>query len=215
MTGRLKRCIKEAQKAGVRNKVILDVGCSIGWFCGVAVDLKAKEVWGIDPNKGQIETARKQNIGAKFKVASAGKLPFGSKKFDLVTLLDVIEHIPKNTEPQTLKEIYRVLKPGGKLLISTPNDNLFAKITDPAWYFGHRHYSKSGLSKLLKGVGFKVKTTKTYGGIWEIIGIAVLYVSKWIFRTDMPLEEWFDEKRTKEFNKKGFTHLMITSQKPK
>ena len=214
MTGRLERCIKEARKVGLNGKRVLDIGCSFGWFCEVAVRDGTKEVWGIDPNKEQIKKAKKEVKGAKFKVAHAGKLPFVNNKFDLITLFDVIEHVPKSTEPQTLSEAARVLKKGGYLIISTPYNNLFATLTDPAWYFGHRHYSKEDMSRLLKIAGFNIISSKVRGGIWEIIGMNVLYFSKWILRMKkMPFEEWFDVRRRREFNKSGFTHLMVISQK--
>ncbi len=51
-------------------------------------------------------------------------------------------------------EAYRVLKKGGVFYLSTPYDNFFAKIFDPAWYFGHRHYSLNRLKNFAELNGF-------------------------------------------------------------
>ncbi len=213
MTGRLEACIRLAEKVGIKGKRILDVGCSYPWFLNYAQKNGAKEVAGIEPDIVKVKAARKQIPKAKILQGHAGDLKFPNKSFDLVTLFDVIEHIPPNTEPDTLKEINRVLKSGGHLIISTPLAHWFSTITDPAWYFGHRHYSENQLSEMLKKTKFKVKSVVTYGGIWEIIGMWVLYFSKWVLRTKMPFEEWFDSKRRKEFKEKGFTHIMLIAQK--
>ncbi|MEK7504478.1 MAG: class I SAM-dependent methyltransferase, partial [Patescibacteria group bacterium] len=190
-----------------------DVGCSYPWFLSYVQKNGAKEVAGIEPDIVKVKAARKQVPKAKILQGHAGDLKFTNKSFDLVTLFDVIEHIPSNTEPDTLKEINRVLKPGGHLIISTPLAHWFSMITDPAWYFGHRHYSENQLSEMLEKTGFKIKSVVTHGGIWEIIGMWVLYISKWIFKIKMPFEDWFDSKRRKEFKERGFTHIMLIAQK--
>ncbi len=213
MTGRLEACIRLARKVGIKNKVILDIGCSFGWFCKIAVEAKAKQVFGIEPDGKKIQLAKKTAPSAIIKVGIAEKLDFPKNKFDFVTLFDVIEHVPKNTEPKVFAEINRVLKSGGYLLISTPFQNFLSNIVDPAWYFGHRHYSENQLSEMLKKTGFKVKSVVTHGGIWEIIGMWVLYISKWLLRIKMPFENWFDSKRKKEFKSRGLTHIMLIAQK--
>ena len=213
MTGRLEACIRLAERVGVKGKKILDVGCSYPWFLEYALEKGAKSVMGIEPNLKKVRAGRKQVPKAIIKQGYANKLNFSDKSFELVTLLDVIEHIPKNTELVVLSEINRVLKPKGYLIVSTPLQNLLSNISDPAWYFGHRHYSEERLKKLLNNSGFKVTHTETHGSIWEIVAVWVLYFTKWVLRIKMPFEEWFDVKRRKEYREPGFVALMVIAKK--
>ncbi len=213
MTGRLEACIRLAEKVGIKNKRILDIGCSYPWFIEYALKQGAKSASGVEPDEKKVKTAQKQVPRAKIIQGYADKLEFAIGSMDLITLFDVIEHVPINTELKVFFEINRVLAKKGYLIISTPYSHLVAKLTDPAWYFGHRHYSKAQLSEMLRKAGFKVKTIATYGGVWEIMGMLVLYISKWIFRIKMPFEDWFDSKRRKEFKENGFTHIMVIAQK--
>ena len=60
---------------------------------------------------------------------SAENLPFKSNLFDVVTLFEVIEHIPPNQVHLVVREIFRVLKKGGKVILTTPNPyNLWNRI---------------------------------------------------------------------------------------
>lgn len=213
MTGRLEACIRLAKKIGIKNKTILDVGCSNGWFCRVALDAGAKQVYAIEPDSNKLKEAKKSAPKANIQKGVAGKLEYSKNKFDLVTLLDVIEHIPVDSEIEVLNEINRVLKPKGHLLISTPYQNLISQICDPAWYFGHRHYSKEKLEDFLIQTGFKVNFIATYGSFWEIIAMWFLYFTKWVLRIPMPFEEWFDSKRRKEYQNNGVVTIMVIAQK--
>lgn len=213
MTGRLEACIDLAKKIGLKNKIVLDVGCSFAWFCKVAIEEKANKVYGIEPDPAKIALARQEAPKAIISQGEAGFLNFPKNKFDLVTLFDVIEHVPANSESQVFSEIYKVLKPKGHLLISTPFDYWLSNIFDPAWYFGHRHYSKDKLTKLLKQAGFKVTYASVRGGFWEVFAMWVLYVSKWVFRMDMPFEEWFDKKRRVEYQNPGRVGIFVIAQK--
>lgn len=213
MTGRLEACIELAEKVGIKNKRILDIGCSYPWFIEYALKNGAKSAFGVEPDAQKVNAAQLQVPKAKIKQGYAEKLEFASGSMDLVTMFDVIEHVPVNTELQVLSEINRVLTKRGHLIISTVHSHPVAQLFDPAWYFGHRHYSESQLTEFLKKTGFKLKTVEVYGGIWEIIGMLVLYVSKWVLRIKMPFEDWIDSKRRKEFKEKGFTHIMLIAQK--
>lgn len=212
MTGRLESCIKLAEKVGLKGKKVLDVGCSDGWFCKAATELGVEEIYAIEPDIQKIKIAKRKAPKANIKKGVAGKLDFAKKSFDVVTLFDVIEHVPKNSELQVFSEISRVLRPKGYLLLSTPFQYWLSNLSDPAWYFGHRHYSRKKLEQLLSNVGFKIKQCSTHGGFWEAIAMWVLYISKWIFHIKMPFEEWFDIRRRKEYRKKGKMSIMIIAQ---
>ncbi len=102
---------------------ILEIGCSAGYFTKYLSSI-GRKVYGIDINSEHIADAAGRYPSIQFQVADASKLPFKSESFDSVIMLEVIEHV--GDEEQTIAEIHRVLKPSGKLLISTPNTGLFA-----------------------------------------------------------------------------------------
>jgi ubiquinone/menaquinone biosynthesis C-methylase UbiE len=193
LSGRHKACLNIWDYKG---KKILDIGCGFGWF----EKLKGKEtreIIAIDLNKKDLKIAQKEcklkNIS--FIEGSALSLKnFEKEIFDVVVMFDVIEHIPKNTEKKALKEIRKILSKKGILVISTPLDN-FSKFFDPAWYFGHRHYSEKKISKILKENGFKINKVEKKGGFWEIFSMVLFYPCKWIFNSEVPFKEFFDKKR--------------------
>ncbi len=94
---------------------ILDVGCGHGEFLK-SVYAKTPHTYGVDPDE---EALRKNTIIRHTFVGTADKLPFADNFFDLVVSAWVLEHLD---DPQaTFREIYRVLKPGGKVIFLTPN----------------------------------------------------------------------------------------------
>lgn len=105
---------------------VLDVGCGNGahslWAAGRPV-----RVVGVDYNWGHLQTGRalsraqgKANLSFLFGSVEQS-LPFPDQCFDRVLLLDVIEHLYRRVE--VLREIRRVLRPGGLLFVSAPNRN--------------------------------------------------------------------------------------------
>jgi ubiquinone/menaquinone biosynthesis C-methylase UbiE len=193
-------------------KKILDIGCSYGWF-EKYVGKKAKEIIGIDLNKKDLETARKEvkERNIKFEKGSVLDLSkFKENYFDIVVMFDVIEHIPKGTEKKALEEIKKVLKKNGKLLITTPANN-FSNFFDPAWYFGHRHYSTTHMKNIFEDSGFEIEKMEIKGGFWEIFSMILFYPFKWFFDMEIPWKVWFDKKRDEEYLKKksGFNTLFV------
>ncbi|MBL7085735.1 MAG: class I SAM-dependent methyltransferase [Candidatus Cloacimonetes bacterium] len=203
------RHIKSMKLVNVENKVLLDIGCSHGWFEDYAVKNKCRKICAIDTNRSDIENAMKEVPEAEFKYGSVLKIPYKSDYFDIVVMWEVLEHIPKNTEKSAFKEIKRILKKDGVLFISTPTKNFWSCILDPAWFFGHRHYKISEIENLVDKTGLKILNIEIKGGFYEQFSMILFYIFKWVFRSEMPFREFFEKKKRKEFlgNKEGFTTI--------
>jgi ubiquinone/menaquinone biosynthesis C-methylase UbiE len=161
---------------------VLDGGCAFGggtW----PLAAKAKKVFGCDPSPELIARARANYPEISFEICPLEKTPYDDENFDAITLTDVLEHVAD--ERATLNELYRVLKPGGRLIITTPHKGLLG-FMDPdnyAWHLRtkfprlyrrlfrmkhgrdpvlkvgyeslHRHYSLEDLTALLENSAFK------------------------------------------------------------
>ena len=95
----------------------LDVGCATGWFLEMAT-LNGFECYGVDISKVAISKARQAVPAGQFEVGSLSNETFVGTTFELITLLDVLEHIadPMNS----LQVISRKLAPDGWLVIRVP-----------------------------------------------------------------------------------------------
>ncbi|HIJ85365.1 MAG: SAM-dependent methyltransferase [Magnetococcales bacterium] len=105
------------------NDVVLDFGCGPGSFLAVA-SLFCQKIIGVDISQKFIDscdsTLRELNLGnAEAQHIAPGNLPFSDHTFDAVIMVDVLHHL-ENIDPN-LREVCRVLKPGGKMLIFEPN----------------------------------------------------------------------------------------------
>ena len=97
-----------------RIRRILDVGSGAGNMAHHLAHYG--QVIGVDPNPRPLAVARERGLtGAQ---GNGDRLPFAEASFDLVALLDTVEHIPD--ELGVFEECARVLKPGGKLLVTVP-----------------------------------------------------------------------------------------------
>ena len=103
---------------------VLDIGCFAGSFLSlVDEDTYTRQV-GVDVLHKQIEYAQK-HLGTSAReflyIESLGQLDLKGEKFDCITLIEVVEHLHKSEVAQVLDKIKILLKPGGKVIISTPN----------------------------------------------------------------------------------------------
>jgi ubiquinone/menaquinone biosynthesis C-methylase UbiE len=100
-------------KAGVSDgRRVFDLACGQG-YCAIRASEKGAEAIGIDLSENMIELAKKLAPNADFKVGDAEELPFGDGEFDVVLINFGMLHFP-NPE-KVLAEVFRVLKPNGKL----------------------------------------------------------------------------------------------------
>ena len=100
---------------------VLDVGCGNGRFYDV-LKLKNIKYAGIDNSEELIKIAKTKFPDANFSVADILKIPFSDNYFDKVYCIAVLHHIPSDQlRIEALKELRRILKPGGVLILTVWN----------------------------------------------------------------------------------------------
>jgi ubiquinone/menaquinone biosynthesis C-methylase UbiE len=103
----------------VDGRAVLDVGCGDGALASLFWQKGASSVIGCDPDAQMIARARtraaEQNAAIGYAIADAAHLPFRTENFDIVTIVTVLAFVRQ--PERTLREIMRVLKPGGRLII--------------------------------------------------------------------------------------------------
>jgi len=121
-----------ALKPGER---VLDVGCGTGVLTRLAAEIVGQEgrAVGIDVAPMMIsiakENATREKIRTDFRVATIENLPFEDNSFDCVLSSLMIHHLPPDLKLTGLTEVYRVLKPGGRLLAVDIH-----RPTNPLWW---------------------------------------------------------------------------------
>jgi len=102
------------------NRKLLELGCGLGHLLGLLQDDFA--CVGIDIAEYSIEQLRRNAPRAVGRVMSAADLsPFADGEFSAVVALHLVEHLPD--PPDTMRQVSRILQPGGLLLLATPNPN--------------------------------------------------------------------------------------------
>ncbi|MBR7010653.1 MAG: methyltransferase domain-containing protein [Oscillospiraceae bacterium] len=94
-----------------RRGALLDLCCGEGWYTAALAALPGLEVWGFDLSREMVRLAAKRNAGLNLFVANLARIPVRDAAFDWATLLFA---------PFQEKELLRVLKPGGRLVLAVP-----------------------------------------------------------------------------------------------
>lgn len=118
---REKRCLRIISRLKAKPTSMLDVGCGDGFFLKHAEQILGKEcdLHGVDYSQYQLSKARELPFAFKQANIETEGLPYDSQTFDLVYAAELIEHLVN--PDHFLEECWRILKPDGYLLISTPN----------------------------------------------------------------------------------------------
>jgi ubiquinone/menaquinone biosynthesis C-methylase UbiE len=113
----------------LNGKTVLDVGCGEGRFCRM-MSARGAKTFGLDPTTELVSAAQDRHSEGTYLEGWAEDLPFEDKTFDLVTCYLVLIDIPDYRS--AIREMGRVLRPGGKILVA--NINPFASTRSAAWY---------------------------------------------------------------------------------
>ena len=166
-----------------------------------AVSGRNRFVVGLEYDAAYVTRARRDNPGLPFVRGGAAALPFRDGAFDVVLLLDVLEHLP--SEAPALDETWRVLAPGGTLILSVPyrgplagadSLNLYAALrkwlpllpldATEQGYPRHRHYSLSELRAHFGG-RFRIdRLARTGLGLAEPINLLLLLLCRGLLRSE-------------------------------
>lgn len=178
---------KKFAKLGDR---ILDIGCGNGRMAGVFQDMDIQYL-GVDKSAELIKIAQKcyaDNKRIEFKIADITDLKLGENIFDLVLVIAVLHHLPtRKLRLQALREIYKVMNPGGTLIMYNWNlwqlgyfKKYWPKLLDYGYKISHgvwslkdayipwkpigsenrryiHSYTRGELKRLLKAAGFKIE----------------------------------------------------------
>lgn len=130
---------------------ILDIGCGGGYTLHLLSQFG--KIYGIDVESEAVLNCQKRGFENITSVKAADSVPFKSESFDVITCLDVLEHIPN--DEKYLEEIYRLLKMGGHAILFVP---AFPILWSQLDINGHhyRRYTKKELIKKIKKINFEI-----------------------------------------------------------
>jgi 2-polyprenyl-3-methyl-5-hydroxy-6-metoxy-1,4-benzoquinol methylase len=193
--GRERRC-KEVLKRSVLKGRILDIGCATGIFLS-GMQLHGWDCYGVEPSEYAANYA-KTRFGLKVFHGYLEDMNYPDHYFDVVTLWDVLEHIP---DPgRTLDIIHRILKPDGILIGTLPNASAWERGWFGEYWAGWevpRHYNTftpKTITTFLNIHNLKVEEIFSFTGRHGVFLMSVGFCL-----ADWKRPEWF---------KKGLLHLL-------
>lgn len=148
----------------------LDVGCGSGRKVGLWMQEQGRDYLGVDISDNAVQQARSLGLNAR-TIENVTALPFSSESFDAVTCTEVLEHL---FQPELVAaEMFRVLSPGGVLIVTVPNVVQWCRRVEFAllgrwnpvgdhlsveqpWRDPHlRFFSQRAIQSMIEGVGFE------------------------------------------------------------
>ncbi len=151
--------IVQLAKVG-RADAVLDIGCGTGSLVmATKQGARARRVHGIDASPDMVGLARKKarrrRADVTFELASAESLPFEDASFDVVFSTLMLHHLPRSAREQSAREISRVLKPAGRVLVvefgsSAPRRGWFGR------FHRHGHVAAEEVDRYLAAAGLVV-----------------------------------------------------------
>lgn len=147
---------------------LLDAGCGTGGFLRWMLDRgMCESAAGVDLATSALSLARERVPEADLRPAPLSALPFDAEAFDLVVSNDVLQHVHENEVGQSVGELLRVLRPGGKLVLRTNGSRTLRRERDD-W----RAYDRDTLVAVLSGAGLEVERVTYANTVLSLWGAA-------------------------------------------
>lgn len=150
-----KECLRLAGK--IKGNNILDIATGSGWMA-IVLGKSGYKVTSIDINKEAIKRAKERAVdegliideNISFKIADAQNLPFNNNTFDAVFSFDSMHHMPECDK--VIKELSRVCKPGGVIIISDLNEKGLDAVRSVVKRGGEDHYENECIVDFIGGL---------------------------------------------------------------
>lgn len=153
-----------------KKKKVLDAGSGPGLYA-LHLAEKGHFVTGIDIDKEKVklstEIAKRMGSTAEFVAGDLCALPFPDNSFEVIVCSDVIEHIPDDRK--ALREMARVLRPEGKLVLTTTGNNPFTKNLIETFEHCKAGYDEEDFRRLIEGTGLALVKVRP---LFSILGKA-------------------------------------------
>jgi len=165
-----------------QNPRILDVGCGTGANLKMLARFGRAE--GVDISQQAVDFCRERGLDS-VKLGAVEELPYETDSFDLVTALDVVEHLDDDVEG--LREMRRVLRPEGRVLLFVPAFMFLWGVQDDVSNH-RRRYTLPGLLRAVEAAGFSVE--------WSSYANISFFLPVLLVRTVM---RWFGLRANTEY----------------
>lgn len=146
-------------KQTTKKCILLDVGCGTGGLLERISNIPGMSVFGVDVSNAALNFCIKRGL-SRIAQADAISLPFKDESIDIGLSCEVIDHV--TIEPRiALKEIYRICKKGGWVVISDVAFEFLKSEHDKVYHTKHR-FNKNEMFRLITGAGFKIVKISYY-----------------------------------------------------
>jgi ubiquinone/menaquinone biosynthesis C-methylase UbiE len=176
--------------ARVEDRLVLDAGCGRGRATVAAALAGAAEVLGVDISNQMLELARGAAVTARvadrvsFRQADLERLPLEDGAFDIALLLEILLHLANPVA--TLRELHRVLRPGGVLMVTTVGANPAARLLQPSKLGA----APAGRWKLATASALNAAMSAMFGFTWSNTRLTAALYRKLFSAPVRPMPPW-------------------------